>query len=113
MPLYENNDKNRNETSDEPIKKNKPYEKKQLIDLFPNANPLALDLLSKMLVFNPEIRINAYDCLNHAYFQHIHDTSYKITSDQKFDWTSLKLSTKQNDLREALYEEVLSIKKFS
>ena len=63
-----------------------------------------------MLVFNPENRINAYDCLNHAYFQDIHDLSEKLSSDKKFDWTSLQLEKNNYDLREALYQEVLSIK---
>ena len=35
---------------------------------FPNANPLALDLLKKMLKFSPSERISVYDAISHPYF---------------------------------------------
>jgi serine/threonine protein kinase len=35
--------------------------------LYPTASVLALDLLSRMIVFNPEKRISATDALNHPY----------------------------------------------
>lgn len=94
----------------EKLNKNESKGENQSTNLFPNANPLAVELLSKMLVFNPENRLNAYDCLNHPYFQDIHDISETLHSDQKFDWSSLKIGKYKDDLREALYEEVLKIK---
>ena len=39
-----------------------------LAELLPNATPEALDLLSKMLQFNPEKRITATSALEHVYF---------------------------------------------
>jgi len=36
-------------------------------------NPLALDLLDKMLIINPEKRINALEALNHPYLEQFHD----------------------------------------
>ena len=43
------------------------------MSLFPKANPLSLDLLSKMLTFNPDKRYTVEDCLNHAYFETLHN----------------------------------------
>lgn len=37
--------------------------------LFPEANPLALDVLSKMLAFNPHKRYSAEECMGHPYFE--------------------------------------------
>ena len=37
--------------------------------LFPEANPLALDVLSKMLSFNPHKRYSAEECMSHPYFE--------------------------------------------
>ena len=34
--------------------------------LFPKANPVGLDLLSKMLVFNPDKRYTVEECLKHS-----------------------------------------------
>ena len=35
--------------------------------LFPDADPLALDLIDKMLVFNPQERITVAEALKHPY----------------------------------------------
>ena len=44
-----------------------------LAQLLPNATPLALDLLSKMLTFAPEKRISVADALAHPYLRLLHD----------------------------------------
>jgi serine/threonine protein kinase len=41
--------------------------------LFPQANPLAIDLLSQMLCFDPAKRISCEQALNHPYLQVWHD----------------------------------------
>jgi len=38
-------------------------------NLFPGANPLGLDLLGKMLTFNPNHRFTVEECLAHPYFE--------------------------------------------
>ncbi|KAG5350637.1 hypothetical protein C0989_009997 [Termitomyces sp. Mn162] len=51
-----------------PIKPRVPFS-----TLFPYANPLATDLLSQMLCFDPAKRISCEQALNHPYFQVWHD----------------------------------------
>ncbi|KAL0237555.1 hypothetical protein PCE1_000949 [Barthelona sp. PCE] len=41
--------------------------------LFPDANPLALDLLDKLVVFNPHSRLSAAEALEHPYLAQFHD----------------------------------------
>ena len=43
----------------------KPLDLKEII---PNADPEAIDLMQKMLKWNPELRIKAKDIVNHPYF---------------------------------------------
>lgn len=43
--------------------------------LYPHATPLALDLLEKMLEFDPAKRITTEQCLAHPYLSHYHDPS--------------------------------------
>ena len=42
------------------------------------VNPLAIDLLEKMLIYNPEKRIKPFDALAHPYFDEIRKESFKI-----------------------------------
>ncbi|KAL1746190.1 kinase-like domain-containing protein [Schizophyllum fasciatum] len=54
--------------------------------LYPHANPLAIDLLSKMLCFDPAKRISCEQALNHAYFQVWHDPADEPVCEAKFDF---------------------------
>ncbi|KAF7298103.1 Mitogen-activated protein kinase [Mycena chlorophos] len=54
--------------------------------LFPAANPLAVDLLSKMLCFDPAKRINCEQALAHPYFQAWHDPSDEPVCAKTFDF---------------------------
>lgn len=51
-----------------PIKPRVPFQ-----TLFPRANPLALDLLSQLLNFDPAKRITCEQALNHPYLAVWHD----------------------------------------
>lgn len=46
--------------------------------LYPNANPLAIDLLEKMLVFNPSKRLSASDALEHEYLRALHNVNDEV-----------------------------------
>ncbi|KAF8629420.1 hypothetical protein AX15_003470 [Amanita polypyramis BW_CC] len=64
-----------------PIKPRIPFS-----NIFPKANPLAIDLLSQMLCFDPAKRISCDQALNHPYFQVWHDPSDEPICDSKFDF---------------------------
>lgn len=57
-----------------PIKPRVPFS-----TLFPHANPLAIDLLSQMLCFDPAKRISCDQALNHPYLQVWHDPTDEPT----------------------------------
>jgi mitogen-activated protein kinase 1/3 len=54
------------------------YKKQDLSSMFRSADPLALDLLEKMLIFNPYYRITAKEALRHKYFADVRDKSQEI-----------------------------------
>lgn len=46
--------------------------------MYPNANPLAIDLLDKCLTFNPRKRITVEEALAHPYLEPYHDPEYML-----------------------------------
>ena len=54
--------------------------------LFRNANPDALDLLDRMLAFDPSARIAVEDALEHRYLQIWHDASDEPACPAGFDF---------------------------
>ncbi|TFK37954.1 kinase-like domain-containing protein [Crucibulum laeve] len=55
--------------------------KKNFTQLFPNANPLAIDLMEKCLTFSPKRRIDVDDALRHPYLQPYHDPQDEPTAE--------------------------------
>ncbi|ODQ64879.1 pMAP kinase, partial [Nadsonia fulvescens var. elongata DSM 6958] len=57
------------------------------VTLFPQANPEALDLLAKMLVFDPAQRITVDEALQHPYLKIWHDPADEPDCADKFDFS--------------------------
>ena len=53
---------------------------------YPKANPLAIDLLEKMLVFDPARRITVEQALEHPYLASLHDPGVEPASTVPFDF---------------------------
>jgi len=54
---------------------------------FKNADPLAINLLEKMLVFDPRKRVTAEQALGHQYLAPYHDPLDEPVANEKFDWS--------------------------
>ncbi|EMD86459.1 hypothetical protein COCHEDRAFT_1024088 [Bipolaris maydis C5] len=67
--------------------RNLPYmQKMSFQSLFKNANPDALDLLDRMLAFDPSSRISVEEALEHRYLQIWHDASDEPSCPTTFDF---------------------------
>jgi mitogen-activated protein kinase 7 len=80
--------------------------KKTFPSLFPNANPDALDLLDKMLAFDPSSRISVEEALEHPYLQIWHDASDEPVCPTKFDF-AFEVLDDVGDMRRAILDEVM------
>jgi len=65
-----------------------------LRELIPNASPLAIDLLEKILVYNPEKRLTAEAALAHPFFDSIRNLECERNSVAKVQ-ISIERSDKQ------------------
>lgn len=84
--------------------------KKDLAKLYPHANPLAIDLLSKMLAFDPEKRVSVDDALAHPYLDAMHDPEDEPNCDSLFtfniaDDMDIKL------IKKIVYDEIMDFNK--
>jgi len=64
-----------------PIKPRVPFQQ-----LYPHANPLAIDLLGQMLCFDPAQRTSCENALNHPYLSVWHDPMDEPVCQTKFDF---------------------------
>lgn len=88
------------------------YESRPWEEMFPNINPMGLDLLKKMLVFDPNKRITAADALRHPYLKNYHDPTDEPEGQPispsffEFDHYKDVLTTK--DLKKLLWNEIFA-----
>jgi serine/threonine protein kinase len=75
--------------------------------LFPKANPLGLDLLEKMLCYNPTVRFTVEQCLKHPYFDNMNKENTLIRCNDVFDWSFDNMELKTSVLQKAIYNEAL------
>ncbi|KAF9056298.1 CMGC/MAPK protein kinase [Panaeolus papilionaceus] len=90
-----------------PIRKKRPFP-----TLFPQASADAIDFLNKTLTFDPKKRMTVDEALEHPYLSAYHDPEDEPTvqplSPTYFEFDLHKDDLSKDQLKELLYEEVLS-----
>ena len=76
-------------------------------NLFPDANPLGLELLSKMLAFNPDKRFTVQECINHEYFNGLHNPEEEPICEETFDWSFDTFEPDKEVIQKMVYQESL------
>jgi len=94
-----------NESALKYIKSLPKRSKQSLQTLYPKANTVGLDLLSKMLVFNPDRRYTVEECLAHPYFEGIHNPEEEPVADRVFDWSFDNFEPTKEILQTMVHEE--------
>ena len=70
---------------------------------------VAIDLLEKMLVFDPKKRITASEALAHEYLAPYHDPTDEPTADEKFDWSFNDADLPVDTWKVMMYSEILGV----
>jgi len=90
-----------------PFRKKKPF-----AQLFPNANPQAIDFLTRTLTFDPKKRITVEDALAHPYLEAYHDPEDEPVAPplepEFFEFDLHKDDISREQLKELLYDEIMT-----
>ncbi|KAG2154194.1 kinase-like domain-containing protein [Suillus bovinus] len=90
-----------------PFRKRRPF-----AQIFPNANPMAVDFLTKTLTFDPKKRITVEEALAHPYLEAYHDPDDEPVAPpldpEFFEFDLHKDDISREQLKELLYEEIIS-----
>ncbi|XP_071945115.1 mitogen-activated protein kinase 1-like [Antedon mediterranea] len=78
--------------------------------LFEKASPKALDLLEKMLTFNPAKRITVEKALGHPYLEQYYDPADEPVSDEPFTFEYEMDELPKEKLKELIYQEACQFK---
>ncbi|CAM9203440.1 unnamed protein product [Scytosiphon promiscuus] len=75
---------------------------------FPDSNADAVDLLSKMLILDPNRRITVEQALEHPYLESLHDATLEPLAESHVDWKCIEaVELTKHNLRLLIFEDVL------
>ncbi|KNH09420.1 mitogen activated protein kinase [Perkinsela sp. CCAP 1560/4] len=76
-------------------------------DLFPDANPLAVDLLKGLLKFHPDKRMTAQQAISHPYLAELRDDEAESVDIHIFNHDESNLKT-MNEIKAAIIQECVA-----
>jgi serine/threonine protein kinase len=82
-----------------------PKKAQNLQELYPHANPKAIDLLQKMLTFDPTKRITIDEALKHPYLESMHDPDDEPEC-APFDF-NFNNDIDTGDIKKMMYDEIM------
>jgi serine/threonine protein kinase len=80
--------------------------KRELNTIYPTANPLALDLMEKMLKFDPNQRISVTEALAHPYLAKLHNIRTETTHSRAFDFSFENSPLPKERLQHLMWREI-------
>jgi mitogen-activated protein kinase 1/3 len=89
------------------IKSLKPRPKVPFSTKYKHASAQAIDLLDKMLAFNPAKRLTVDQCLEHPYLQSIRNKAFEKPCNTKFDFSFEREEMTRFNLRKNMWKEIL------
>ncbi|KAK1398491.1 Mitogen-activated protein kinase [Heracleum sosnowskyi] len=98
----------RNEESRRAILQLPQHPRLSLRRLYPQVHPLAIDLVDKMLTFDPSKRITVVEALSHPYLARLHDVDDEPICSKPFSFEFETAHLGEEQMKEIIYQEALS-----
>ncbi|KAF1873009.1 hypothetical protein Lal_00016127 [Lupinus albus] len=84
------------------------YHRQSFQKKFPQVHPAAIDLVEKMLTFDPRKRITVEDALAHPYLTSLHDISDEPVCMSPFSFDFEQYALTEEQMKELIYREALA-----
>nr|QGT52224.1 mitogen-activated protein kinase 18 [Pyrus x bretschneideri] len=84
------------------------YRRQSFTEKFPHVHPSAIDLVEKMLTFDPTRRITVEDALAHPYLTSLHDISDEPVCMTPFSFDFEQHALTEEQMKELIYREALA-----
>ncbi|ERM95719.1 mitogen-activated protein kinase homolog NTF6 [Amborella trichopoda] len=84
------------------------FPKQPFSEKFPDLSPEAIDLVEKMLVFDPCKRISVEEALRHPFLSSLHEINEEPICSSPFNFDFEQASFTEEDIKELIYRESLS-----
>ncbi|KAL1543889.1 Mitogen-activated protein kinase mmk1 [Salvia divinorum] len=97
-----------NENAKRYIRQLPPYSRQSFTDKFPHVHPLAIDLIEKMLTFDPRQRLTVEGALEHPYLNSLHDISDEPVCATPFNFDFEQHALTEEQMKELIYREALA-----
>lgn len=85
------------------------YPRQPLARVFPHVHPLAIDLVEKMLTFDPTRRISVEDALAHPYFARLHDEADEPVCLEPFSFEFEQQALGEEQIKDMIYKEAIAL----
>lgn len=98
-----------NEDARRYIRQLPPQPRQSLGQVFPHVHPLAIDLVEKMLTFDPTRRITVEEALSHPYLARLHDIADEPICPEPFSFEFEQQVLGEEQMKEMIYQEALAL----
>ncbi|KAF8718664.1 hypothetical protein HU200_024963 [Digitaria exilis] len=85
------------------------FSRRPFATLFPKVHPVALDLIERMLTFNPLQRITVEEALDHPYLERLHDIADEPICTEPFSFDFEQQALTEDQMKQLIFNEAIEM----